>query len=81
MICRQADGGWVLDYMYLNDPEFAVRHRSPIHHGSASIRLSGSPVRALTGRYWTDRDSKGIFEFVERSPNLADGFTAALGKF
>jgi hypothetical protein len=70
-----------LDYMYLNRPDSRVEDRSHMHHGSASFDLIGRPVTRLKGRYWTSRDSKGEFEFVEQNPNLVDGFLEAEALF
>lgn len=68
------DGSTVLDYLYLNIPRTSVQHRSVVHHGSVSLEVAGSPAHRLTGRYWTDRDSKGELRFTERSSRLADDF-------
>jgi SMODS-associating 2TM, beta-strand rich effector domain len=75
------DGTCVLTYLYLNKPEMRVEHRSRIHHGSTVLDISGSPVRRLKGRYWTDRDSKGEIEFGERTKKLADDFVEAAAMF
>jgi SMODS-associating 2TM, beta-strand rich effector domain len=71
------DGSWTLDYMYLNQPALSVEERSRIHHGSASLNLSGFPVSRLKGRYWTDRDSKGELDFTERQKSLVDDYESA----
>lgn len=75
------DGSCILTYLYLNRPEMSVEHRSRMHHGSAVFDVSGSPVRRLKGRYWTDRDSKGELEFSERYRKLADDFDEAQSFF
>ncbi|MEW2631073.1 hypothetical protein AB0903_05290 [Streptomyces sp. NPDC048389] len=78
----EIDGSLVLAYMYLNKPDLRVEHRSRIHHGSAVFDVSGNPARRLKGHYWTDRDSKGELDFVERDKkNLADDFTEAAELF
>lgn len=66
-----------LDYMYLNRPDSSVEHRSRMHHGSASLDVTGSPATRLRGRYWTDRDSKGELDFDARVKSLADDFFVA----
>jgi predicted pore-forming effector associated with SMODS systems len=71
------DGSFLLTYLYLNKPDMRVEHRSRIHHGSAVFDISGCPAKRLRGRYWTDRDSKGELEFVERSQKVVDDFTDA----
>jgi hypothetical protein len=58
-----------------------VEHRSRMHHGSAVLDVSGRPAARLKGRYWTDRDSKGELEFVERNKKLADDFAEAMSYF
>ena len=55
-----------LDYLYLNRPESKVESRSRMHHGSASLDITGRPATRLRGRYWTDRDTKGELDFTER---------------
>jgi SMODS-associating 2TM, beta-strand rich effector domain len=77
----EVDGSVLLAYLYLNKPDMRVEHRSRIHHGSAVFDVSGCPARRLKGRYWTDRDSKGELEFVERSNKFADDFAEAAGYF
>jgi hypothetical protein len=77
----EVDGSFMLTYLYLNKPDMRVEHRSRMHHGSAVLDISGCPARRLKGRYWTDRDSKGELEFVERSKKLADDFAEAEGFF
>ncbi len=73
----EVDGSCTLTYLYLNKPDMRVESRSRMHHGSAVFDVSGSPVRRLKGRYWTDRDSKGELEFSERKNKLADDFDEA----
>lgn len=73
----KVDGISSLDYMYLNRPDSSVEHRSRMHHGSASLDVTGSPATRLRGRYWTDRDSKGELDFDERVKTLADDFFVA----
>lgn len=77
----EIDSSFKLAYLYLNIPDMRVEHRSRIHHGSAVFDVSGRPARRLTGRYWTDRDSKGELDFVKRCKKLADDFVEAAGYF
>ncbi|WP_159025318.1 Cap15 family cyclic dinucleotide receptor domain-containing protein [Streptomyces pluripotens] len=78
----EVDGSVLLTYMYLNKPDLRVEHRSRIHHGSTVFDVSGNPARRLKGHYWTDRDSKGELDFVERDKkNLADDFAEAAELF
>jgi hypothetical protein len=73
----EADGVFMLTYLYLNKPDMRFEQRSRIHHGSTVLDVSGNPARALKGRYWTDRDSKGELEFTECSKELADDYQEA----
>ena len=66
-----------LDYVYLGRPDSRVEHRSRMHHGSASLDVSGLPATRLSGRYWTDRDSRGELEFSDRHSQIVDDYGAA----
>lgn len=77
----EVDGSCMLTYLYLNKPDMRIEHRSRMHHGSAVFDVSGSPVRRLKGRYWTDRDSKGELDFAEHRSKLADDFEEAQSLF
>lgn len=72
------DGSWLLHYVYTNEPRLEMRGRSPIHHGSAVLAVTGSPAKRLEGYYWTDRDSKGHLKLMKRSKKLAEDFEEAL---
>lgn len=75
------NGSVVLDYLYFNRPRVSVQGRSPMHHGSVVLDISGNPPHRMTGRYWTDRDTKGELRFEGRSGCLADDFTDAKALF
>lgn len=75
------DGLASLDYMYLNRPDSKVEHRSRMHHGSTSLDITGIPAKRLKGRYWTDRESRGELEFVERRRYAAEDFEEAARQF
>lgn len=77
----EPDGSPVLDYLYLNRPRTRVRDRSPMHHGSVALEVSGTPAHRLTGRYWTDRDSKGEMRFEDRRSKIVDDFDDAAALF
>lgn len=68
---------WLLHYVYTNEPRLEVRGHSPIHHGSAVLSVTGSPVKRLEGSYWTDRESKGRLSLTARSKKLAEDFQEA----
>lgn len=76
------DGSWTLHYVYTNEPILKARKRSPIHHGSAVLAVTGSPAKRIEGGYWTDRDSKGHLTLTRRSTKICEDFeeaAAALG--
>ncbi len=77
----QPDGVAVLDYLYLNRPRANVRSRSPMHHGSVAFEISGTPAHRLSGRYWTDRDSKGELRFEKRRSKIVGDFDDAAALF
>src|SRR5439155_3399075 len=62
-----------ISYNYRNRPD--LKHRkdgvSPIHYGGAVIEIVGDPATGLNGEYWTDRNSRGEFNFREQSPRIA----------
>jgi predicted pore-forming effector associated with SMODS systems len=73
-----SDGATVsLDYMYLNWPDVGVEERSRIHHGSASLVVSGAPASRLRGRYWTSRDTRGELDFTSRVSRLTEDYDEA----
>jgi hypothetical protein len=77
-----SDGTTVsLDYMYLNWPDVRVEERSRMHHGSASLVVSGTPANRLRGRYWTNRDSRGELDFTARIPQFAEDYEDAARAF
>ncbi|GAB3174062.1 hypothetical protein GCM10027059_45790 [Myceligenerans halotolerans] len=75
------DGSVILDYLYMNRPRASVQNRSPMHHGSVILDVSGTPAHRLSGRYWTERDSKGELYFENRSAKIADDFEDARALF
>jgi hypothetical protein len=72
------DADFTLYYQYQNVPRLDVRNRSAIHYGGAAVEVAGLDPVTLVGEYWTDRDSKGMFEVNFVSRKLAGHFRAAL---
>lgn len=73
-----SDGTTVsLDYLYLNWPDLRVQETSRVHHGSASLIVSGTPADRLRGQYWTNRDTKGEMDFTAHALQLAENFDTA----
>ena len=60
-----------LVYSYYNTPQMAVRGRSPLHHGTAILHMSGPRPGLLEGEYFTDRLSRGDLRFEEHSRDTA----------
>jgi hypothetical protein len=70
-----------LTYMYLNRPAPLVEQRSRMHNGAVFLTVSGRPPRRISGRYWTDRDTRGELDFVERQSHVAGDFREAAALF
>lgn len=66
-----------LDYMYFNRPDNSIESRSRRHSGSTALDVIGTPTNRMTGHYWTDRDTRGDLEFVERVHKFADDYGSA----
>lgn len=80
-LVRTANGTAGIDYMYQNKPRSSVEDRSRMHHGSASLSITGRPATRLHGWYWTDRDTRGELHFGRRSEGFADDFDGAEALF
>jgi hypothetical protein len=77
----QDELGLSLSYMYSNRPESRVAHRSTLHNGSAFVEISGSPVSRIRGRYWTDGNTRGELDLLERRTRTAVSFREATELF
>lgn len=75
------DGSWLLHYLYTNEPHVDLRVKSPIHHGSGVLSITGSPAKRIAGSYWTDRDSKGKLALARRSKKYAEDFEEGIELF
>ena len=49
-----------LVYIYINEPRGEIRERSPLHYGTASLRIDGI---VLEGDYYTDRQTASSMKF------------------
>ena len=67
--------------VYRNEPSPLIRDRSPIHYGGLRLEVVGTPVSALRGYYWTDRDTKGELDFTERKKKFLHDFQSARNAF
>lgn len=50
-----------LVYIYQNNPKAIVRERSPMHYGTAMLRIINP--KTLSGDYFTDRETSGTMDF------------------
>jgi hypothetical protein len=48
-----------------------------MHFGSASLDVTGAPAMRMHGAYWTNRDTQGELDFVERVNRAAEDFEEA----
>ncbi len=76
-IARSADGSFKVGAIYRNEPKLSVRDRSPIHYGAFFLQVEGNPPSALTGHYWTDRNTKGAMVASNRRSKIFHSFDAA----
>jgi hypothetical protein len=76
-----AEDGTSLNYIYLSRPDSRVEHRSRMHPGATSLDVTGRPATRLKGRYWTDRDSRGELDFVDRVAKHVDDYDSAESLF
>lgn len=60
-----------------NVPRLLIQSRSRIHHGALMLDVEGVPPKALTGFYWTDRDTKGEVLLRPRLPKVYTSFGEA----
>jgi len=65
-------------YTYRNKPRIGLRHAtSNIHYGGALVEIVGESATGLNGDYWTERKTKGEFNFREHAPQIAQTFEEA----
>lgn len=57
--------GAKLRYLYYNEPQIDVDHRSRPHNGAGVLHVD-STMDSLEGHYWTDRNTRGQIRFTER---------------
>lgn len=76
-----APGGAELTYTYRNAPKLLIQDRSRVHEGTAVLRIHGDPPTALSGHYWTSRDTKGEMEFRDRVQTMHSDYESAAKAF
>lgn len=63
-----AGGVCELTAVYLNRPKFSNRGlNSEIHYGSVLLQINGQKPSLICGHYWTDRNTSGVIELLERT--------------
>lgn len=72
-----ADGVMTMAAVYRNTPRMRERATSPMHFGAFLVELHDDPVEALSGHYWTDRETAGDMEFAARSRKVATSYEQA----
>lgn len=80
-IQRAEDGTYRISGVYLSQPRLSVRDHSPIHFGALVIAVVGDPTTALRGHYWTDRNSSGEFNAIEKKSKIFPDFLSAQQSF
>lgn len=55
-------GDYTVYYQYSNQPDLAVRDRSPLHAGGSELRVSSTSPKTLSGEYWTNRRTRGTYK-------------------
>lgn len=80
-IQRATDGIYKVSGIYLSQPNLTVRERSPIHYGAMLITVIGDLPTALSGHYWTDRNSSGEFNATRRKASIFSDFVSAQQAF
>lgn len=76
-----SEGTSAFHYMFFNKPKMKHEGVSRMHHGSTTMDISGKPARRVTGRYWTDRDTRGELDFNVKHKKIADDFEEAVSLF
>lgn len=65
-----------LIFTYLSKPQVSVTDRSPIHEGTIIFDIIESPLKKLSGQYWTSRKTTGEINLTFRENQLLDHLPA-----
>lgn len=76
-ISKSEHGNRQLAYVYRTIAPYGTRKGNPSTDGLAILGIVGSPVRELSGSYFTDRGGSGRIVLNTHSPKLAESFTDA----
>lgn len=80
-VVADADDLYEVGAVYVNEPKFSVRGKSPIHNGALILAVRGSPPTLLEGHYWTDRNTNGEIRAAERRDRTFDTYEGAEAAF
>ena len=75
------DGTFRVAGLYSNEPKQLIKNRSPIHNGAILLQVIESPVTALKGHYWTDRNTSGEIELTNLHNQIYHDFELASSAF
>lgn len=75
------DGSFQLGATYRNEPNIAVRDRSPIHNGSLLLNVPDPEPTQIVGYYWTDRLSRGELKLIKHHSTQVNDFDGAQALF
>jgi hypothetical protein len=79
---RSGQNGYFVTGVYANWPEISLREeRSAPHRGALLLEPHGKPPSRLSGEYWTERNTKGRLELIERAKPCVTGFLEAVALF
>lgn len=68
------DHTYRLNFIYANRSNAVLRNRSPLHDGSAALKIIKTPRLKLAGEYWTNRQTTGHLEVELRDRKYDEEF-------
>jgi hypothetical protein len=80
LVC-QPDGMYCISGVYLNEPAFEFRDRSPIHYGAIWLKVAEDDTTTITGHYWTDRKTGGTMSLSKLTKKKFQSLNAAQTAF
>jgi len=75
---EEAPEQFALTWIYRNEPRHLVTQRSPVHHGSGILRVGDAKAVAMSGHYWTDRNTSGEISLTLLSRARVNDYDSAL---
>ncbi|MDP3651116.1 MAG: hypothetical protein Q8R67_05465 [Rhodoferax sp.] len=76
-ITKASDSTFRVLGIYRNEPRLSVRDRSSIHYGGLVLDITDGQALALSGHYWTDRNTCGEIRSIERKPQISGSYEDA----